>query len=310
LSAATAAVNVKLGARCILKNCEIYENHSHGLSCFSRSLKTKSVAILDNCYVHHNGKSGIVAQGMAALVQLVGTTQIIKNVYFVGMGENRCTEHYHISTRMNRSDFNFDADSIQDNRTPENTFTAKRAGEDWRQAERQSIKMFDVQQYRNYAIPMIKHPRRGKPEKRVLWFVKEKWGGDMKLLSAPFKQYCLAKNVIGSKGKTVEEYRQEVAVKTKGWAGEDLLKVIRGCNSPNFERSIGRYGSIDEGCCLSIQLHERTFDLEFESVGVADYICAHILKYRPDVVVVVNVEHVQRPEKSQEKSQDRRSQDQ
>ena len=78
-----------------------------------------------------------------------------------------------------------------------------------------------------------------------------------------------------------------------------MLKVIRGCNSPYFERSIGRYGSTNEGCCLSIQLHERTFDLEFESVGVADYICAHILKYRPDVVVVV-----QRPEKSQEKSQD------
>jgi len=37
-------------------------------------------------------------------------------------------------------------------------------------------------------------------------------------------------------------------------------------------------------------LHERTFDLEFESVGVADYICAHILKYRPDVVVVQHVE--------------------
>ena len=45
-------------------------------------------------------------------------------------------------------------------------------------------------------------------------------------------------------------------------------------------------------------IDERTFDLEFESVGVADYICAHILKYRPDVVVVV-----QRPEKSHEKSQ-------
>jgi hypothetical protein len=41
---------------------------------------------------------------------------------------------------------------------------------------------------------------------------------------------------------------------------------------------------------LSIQLRERTFDLEFESVGVADYICAHILKYRPDVVVVQHVE--------------------
>jgi len=61
-----------------------------------------------------------------------------------------------------------------------------------------------------------------------------------------------------------------------------------------------------KGVACPFQLHERTFDLEFESVGVwvwlitfaHTYLRTH-LKYRPDVVVVV-----QRPEKSQEKSQD------
>ena len=106
-------------------------------------------------------------------------------------------------------------------------------------------------------IPTIKHPRKGSPEKRQLW------------LSSASNRYCIAKKIV-----------LKVSKKTKGWAFDDDVKVTKGCNSSVFERTIKKYGPIDEHCCLSIQLHERTLDLQFETSDAAELVHQVIIHHQ------------------------------
>ena len=141
-----SGVEVGAGARCTLKNCDIYQNNHTGLSCCVMSSdegKKTSVAVLDDCCVHHNGSSGVSVQGKGALIQLMGTTQIIQNVKYQKGGYGHSSQTDSDTTWMNRSDFYFHGaanpnDSINDLRTQENKTKAKTAGENWDQISRQS----------------------------------------------------------------------------------------------------------------------------------------------------------------------------
>ena len=100
---------------------------------------------------------------------------------------------------------------------------------------------------------VTKHPRHGKPEKRVLMLV----GG---------VQFCLLKKVT-----------DKVSAKTKGWnaldpAGVQVVKGIEG--SEVFRKSTSKHGEVDANTCLYVQLRNRTIDLEFQDEEARDNVFA------------------------------------
>lgn len=107
---------------------------------------------------------------------------------------------------------------------------------------------------------VTKHPRKGAPEARTFWFT-----GD---------RFCIAKKI-----------QTKVSSKTKGWAVDDPngFDVVKGQDSPVFERTIKKYGAVDADCCMSIQLHDRTIDLQFGSTETRDMVYAAIKTFLPEM---------------------------
>ena len=94
-------------------------------------------------------------------------------------------------------------------------------------------------QLKTSGIMLKKHPRKGSPEPRTFWFTGER--------------FCIAKKV-----------QSKVNHRTKGWAVDDPngFDVVKGVDSPNFKRTLKKYGDVDPEVCLVIQLHDRTIDLQ------------------------------------------------
>ena len=109
-------------------------------------------------------------------------------------------------------------------------------------------------------ILVTKHPRKGSPEARQFWFT-----GD---------RFCIAKKI-----------QKKVSKKTKGWTVDDPqgFDVVKGHNSPVFDRTIKKYGEVDADCCLSVQLHDRTIDLQFGSTDMRDMVYTAIKSFLPDM---------------------------
>ena len=94
-------------------------------------------------------------------------------------------------------------------------------------------------QLKTSGIMLKKHPRKGSPEPRMFWFTGER--------------FCIAKKV-----------QSKVNHRTKGWAVDDPngFDVVKGIDSPNFQRTLKKYGEVDPDVCLVVQLHDRTIDLQ------------------------------------------------
>jgi hypothetical protein len=109
-------------------------------------------------------------------------------------------------------------------------------------------------------ILVTKHPRKGSPEARTFWFT-----GD---------RFCVAKKL-----------QKKVSNKTKGWSVDDPngFDVIKGHDSPVFERTIKKYGAVDADCCLSVQLHDRTIDLQFDSTETRNMVYTAIKTFLPEM---------------------------
>ena len=109
-------------------------------------------------------------------------------------------------------------------------------------------------------ILVTKHPRKGSPEARTFWFT-----GD---------RFCIAKKL-----------QKKVSSKTKGWSVDDPngFGVIKGQDSPVFERTLKKYGAVDTELCLSVQLHDRTIDLQFDSTETRNMVFTAIKTFLPDM---------------------------
>ena len=109
-------------------------------------------------------------------------------------------------------------------------------------------------------ILVTKHPRKGAPEARTFWFT-----GD---------RFCIAKKL-----------QKKVSSKTKGWAVDDPngFGVLKGQDSPVFERTLKKYGAVDADCCVSVQLHDRTIDLQFDSTETRNMVFTAIKTFLPDM---------------------------
>jgi hypothetical protein len=107
---------------------------------------------------------------------------------------------------------------------------------------------------------VTKHPRKGAPEARTFWFT-----GD---------RFCIAKKI-----------QSKVSSKTKGWAVDDPngFDVVKGQHSPVFERTIKKYGAVDADCCMSVTLHDRTIDLQFDNVETRDMVFVAIKTFLPEM---------------------------
>ena len=119
-------------------------------------------------------------------------------------------------------------------------------------------------------IPVIKHPRKGKPEARIFWYQE---GED--LSNDDVKYFCVgAKKMKASnktKGWTVGG--AHVQVKVKGC----FMNIVEGCESLNFQRTIQKYGAVNSDCCFSVHLQDdRTFDLQFQTKETRDMVCNQI----------------------------------
>jgi hypothetical protein len=130
-------------------------------------------------------------------------------------------------------------------------------------AAEEETKTKDTENFMNRlkaGILVTKHPRKGSPEARQFWFT-----GD---------RFCIAKKI-----------QKKVSKSTKGWTVDDPkgFDVVKGHNSPVFERTIKKYGEIDSNCCLSVQLNDRTIDLQFGEQTMRDMVYTAIKSFLPDM---------------------------
>ena len=58
----------------------------------------------------------------------------------------------------------------------------------------------------------------------------------------------------------------------------------KGTHSANFQRTIGKYGDVEEGCCLVVQLYDRTLDLQFDNQETRDLVFGAIKAFLPPEV--------------------------
>ena len=102
-----------------------------------------------------------------------------------------------------------------------------------------------------------KHPRSGKPSKRVLWLAKD--------------------NIHVCIGKKKTDKHKSV----KGWALDEPtgFTVDKGVDSDIFSRTLPDASDEQKACCLVVHLANRTFDLEFADQATRDGLHGYLKRY-------------------------------